>query len=407
MDDLLQRCKEKDKEAWGVLFEKYHLQIYQTALIFAGNRTLAEDITQEAFIRAVTKINLFNPGCSFEAWLYRIVVNVSRNMIRSHKWTNLFQVPLVSNLMKLVQFDKGMDAIREKDKGVEEAIQHGYGANINKTAVSNGISFTIDNVVPDQKRMLISFSVALDREKYKDVKSLWFNDMTLSDNQGQIIVRIKDGQMELDDPQKSDWISRWIFGPGEGQENQIDQSEKLSGWMEIDHRSQTGDIPATIIMNIDGFRDSTHSSGHASAEILAGNWSVAFNVSPDLANAKPLIYEGEDFDIKEGGYDLALKLAHVKVYPTVTSLKIDVVDKKSTPYPGFHYMMHLEDETGRIYKHIDGEVLTDSGNVRPQFESAYFTKPKELYLVIESLSSSDPTTQIEEVTPVNKRIKIY
>lgn len=91
MDELLQRCKEKDKEAWGLLFEKYHLQIYQTALIFAGNRTLAEDITQEAFIRAVTKLNLFNPGCSFEAWLYRIVVNVSRNMIRSHKWTGLFQ----------------------------------------------------------------------------------------------------------------------------------------------------------------------------------------------------------------------------------------------------------------------------------------------------------------------------
>ncbi|AGL02540.1 RNA polymerase sigma factor [Desulfoscipio gibsoniae] len=91
MDELLQRCKEKDKEAWGLLFEKYHRQIYQTALIFAGNRTLAEDITQEAFIRAVTKINLFNPCYSFEAWLYRIVVNVSRNMIRSHKWTSLFQ----------------------------------------------------------------------------------------------------------------------------------------------------------------------------------------------------------------------------------------------------------------------------------------------------------------------------
>lgn len=91
MEDLLQRCKEKDKEAWGILFEKYHVQIYQTALIFAGNRTLAEDITQEAFIRAVTKINLFNPGYSFEAWLYRIVINVSRNMIRNHKWTSLFQ----------------------------------------------------------------------------------------------------------------------------------------------------------------------------------------------------------------------------------------------------------------------------------------------------------------------------
>lgn len=317
------------------------------------------------------------------------------------------KLPLVSNLVELVQFDKGMNAIRERDKGVEEAIRRGYGANINKTAVSNGISFTIDNVVPDQKRMLISFSVELDQEKYKDVKSLWFNNMTLSDDQGQTIIRIKDGQADLDDLHKNDWISRWIFGPGEGQKSQIDQCGKLSGWMEIVNQRQTGDIPSTIIMDIDGFRDSTPGSGHASTKILAGDWKVTFSVSPGLTNAKHLIYEGKDFVIKKGGYDLALKLDYVKVYPTVTSLKIDVLDKKSAPYPGFHYTMHLEDETGRIYKHIDDEILTDSGNVRPQFESAYFTKPKELYLVIESLSSYDPKTRIEEVTPANKHVKIY
>lgn len=318
-----------------------------------------------------------------------------------------YKLPLISNLVELVQFDKGMNAIRERDKGVEEAIQKGYGANINKTAVSNGISFTIDNVVPDQKRMLISFSVELDKEKYKDVKSLWFNDMTLSDDKGQTIVNIKDGQMDLDALQKNNWTSRWIVGPGEGQESQIDQGGKLSGWMEIVKQGKTAEIPSTISMDINGFRDSTHSSGNENSKILAGNWEVTFSVSQSLANTEPLIYGAKDFVIKEGGYDLALRLDYVKVYPTVTSLKIDVLGAKSTPYPGFHYTMHLEDDTGRIYKHINDEILTDSGNVRPQFESAYFTKPKELYLVIESLSGCDPKTQIEEATPINTRVRIY
>ncbi|AGL02539.1 DUF4179 domain-containing protein [Desulfoscipio gibsoniae] len=315
------------------------------------------------------------------------------------------KIPLISNLVELIQFDKGMNAIRERDKGVEEAIRSGYGANINKTAVSNGISFTIDNIVPDQKRMLISFSVELDQEKYKDIKSLWFNNMTLSDDQGKTIVRIKDGKVDFDDPQKNNWISRWITGPGESQEGPTGQSGKLAGWMEIVNQGQTGGSPSTITMDINGFRDATHSSGHESTKILAGEWKVTFSVTPGLANAKPLIYEGKDFVIKKGGYDLVLKLNYVKVYPTVTSLKIDVVDKKSTPYPGFLYKMHLEDETGRIYKHIDDEILTDSGNVRPQFESAYFTKPKELYLVIESIGIRD--LKIEEMTPVNMRVKIY
>ena len=352
----------------------------------------------------------------------------SKNMMRLTKWAitfavvfafvlsaNLFplfaetagKLPLISNLVELVQFDKGMNVIKERDKGVEEAIKNGYGANINKTAVSNGIIFTINNVVPDQKRMLISYSVELDKDKYKDIKSLWFNDLTLSDDKGQIIVRIKDSQMDLDTLQKNNWISRWIIGPGEGQESQIDQSGKLFGWMEIVNQGKTGEIPSTIIMDINGFRNSTHSSGHESTKILAGEWKVTFSVSSGLVNAKPLIYEGKDFVIKKGGYDLTLKLDYVKVYPTVTSLKIDVLDEKSTLHPGFQYTMHLEDGTGRIYKHSDDEILTDNGNVRPQFESAYFTKPKDLYLVIESLISRDPKTQIEEVTPVNMRIKIY
>ena len=317
------------------------------------------------------------------------------------------KIPLISNLVELIQFDKGMQDIREKDQGVEDAIRSGYGANINKTAISNGISFTIDNVVPDQKRMLISFSVQLDEEKYKDINSLWFNNMTLSDEQGRIIVRIKDGRMDLATIQENNWISKWITGPGEGQEGSMDRNGKLAGWMEVVNQGQTGEFPAIVTMDINGFRDASHSSGHESTKIIDGEWKVAFSISPGLANAKPLIYEGKDFVINKGGYDIVLKLDYVKIYPTMTSLKIDVVDEKSTPHPGFFYKMHLEDGTGRIYKHMGDEILTDSGNVRSQFESAYFTKPKELYLVIESLSSRDPKTQIDEVTPVNMRVKIY
>lgn len=317
------------------------------------------------------------------------------------------KIPLISNLVELIQFDKGMNTIRERDQGVEEAIRSGYGANINKTASSNGIGFTIENVIPDQKRMLISYSVQLDEKKYKDVNSLWFNNMTLSYDQGQIIMRIKDGQVDFAAIQENNWASKWIYGPGEGQEGSMDRNGKLAGWMEVVNQGQTGEFPSTITMDIDGFRDATHSSGHESTKIIAGEWKVAFSVSPGLANAKPLIYEGKDFVIKKGGYDLVLKLDYVKIYPTVTSLKIDVVDKRSTPYPGFLYKMHLEDETGRIYKHMDDEILTDSGNVRSQFESVYFTKPKKLYLVIESLNSHDPETQIEQVTPINMRVKIH
>ncbi len=61
---------------------RYHRQAYNIAYRMAGNHADAEDITQEAFIRAYRFFDRYNRALPFENWLYRIISNVFVDEIR-------------------------------------------------------------------------------------------------------------------------------------------------------------------------------------------------------------------------------------------------------------------------------------------------------------------------------------
>ncbi len=62
--------------------------MYNTSLRIIGNRTDAEDIMQEAFLDAFSKIDTFNEDSSFGAWLKRIVINRSIDAMKKSKTYN-------------------------------------------------------------------------------------------------------------------------------------------------------------------------------------------------------------------------------------------------------------------------------------------------------------------------------
>lgn len=68
------------------LVEKYQVKAIQAAYLILGERNLAEDITQSAFLTAAEKIHQFDSDRSFGPWFYRIVINASiKASIREHK----------------------------------------------------------------------------------------------------------------------------------------------------------------------------------------------------------------------------------------------------------------------------------------------------------------------------------
>ncbi len=79
---LVARSRRGDLTAAGELLEHYQGLAYTTALRLLGERTEAEDITQEALIRAYTHLADLRDDDGFGPWLRRIAVNLSLNVLR-------------------------------------------------------------------------------------------------------------------------------------------------------------------------------------------------------------------------------------------------------------------------------------------------------------------------------------
>jgi RNA polymerase sigma-70 factor (ECF subfamily) len=79
--DLVARARGGDVAAYAELVRKYQGIATRVARSVAGED--AEDVAQEAFVRAYNALGRFREGAPFRPWLLRIVVNLSRNSIRS------------------------------------------------------------------------------------------------------------------------------------------------------------------------------------------------------------------------------------------------------------------------------------------------------------------------------------
>lgn len=74
--DLVRRAQEGDNRAFGELVEAHQRFAYNVALRTVNNSQDAEDIVQEAFVRAWRYLDGFRVDSQFRTWLYRIVVNL-------------------------------------------------------------------------------------------------------------------------------------------------------------------------------------------------------------------------------------------------------------------------------------------------------------------------------------------
>lgn len=74
-----------DQSAYGEIVEIYKDKVFQLCYRILGNRHEAEDMAQEAFIRAYINIASFNIDLKFSTWLYRIATNLCIDRIRKKK----------------------------------------------------------------------------------------------------------------------------------------------------------------------------------------------------------------------------------------------------------------------------------------------------------------------------------
>jgi RNA polymerase sigma-70 factor (ECF subfamily) len=81
---LLQRCKEEDQTAQFEIYKLYYKAMFNTALRIVKDSFEAEDVMQEAFLNAFTKLDSFIGDVPFGAWLKKIVVNKSLTQLKKN-----------------------------------------------------------------------------------------------------------------------------------------------------------------------------------------------------------------------------------------------------------------------------------------------------------------------------------
>src|ERR671913_2142118 len=72
---VIEACRQGDRAAFKLLFETYKDKVFSIAVYSSGDRSLAEDVTQQVFLKLFTAIRQFRGDSEFTTWLYRLVVN--------------------------------------------------------------------------------------------------------------------------------------------------------------------------------------------------------------------------------------------------------------------------------------------------------------------------------------------
>ena len=76
-EQLLTACRAGDRNAFGELFDVCRDRVYAIALGISGDRSAAADVSQEVFMKLLTRLPQFDGRASFATWLYRIVLNTA------------------------------------------------------------------------------------------------------------------------------------------------------------------------------------------------------------------------------------------------------------------------------------------------------------------------------------------
>ena len=73
---VIEACRQGDRAAFQLLFETYKDKVFSIAVYSSdGDRAVADDVTQQIFLKLFTAIRQFRGDSEFTTWLYRLVVN--------------------------------------------------------------------------------------------------------------------------------------------------------------------------------------------------------------------------------------------------------------------------------------------------------------------------------------------
>lgn len=117
---LIESFRRGDERAFNEIVLRYQQRIYWAARRIAGNHEDADDIVQEAFINAYSKLQSFRGDSSLYTWLYRIAVNLSLTAVRKNRLVEYFHFDSLTEGRKSTGEDPAQIALRNEERSLME-----------------------------------------------------------------------------------------------------------------------------------------------------------------------------------------------------------------------------------------------------------------------------------------------
>ncbi len=81
-EELIQGCKDKDRSAQKMLFEKYADKMMAVCMRYTKNQEDARDLLHDGFYKVFIKIGSFKGGSRIDTWMTRVFINLALNKLR-------------------------------------------------------------------------------------------------------------------------------------------------------------------------------------------------------------------------------------------------------------------------------------------------------------------------------------
>ena len=85
-EELLERFRHEQPEAFGLLVRRYERELYGYLLRYLGDASLAEDVFQNTFLQLYVKSGQYEPGRPVRPWLYTIATHQAIDALREYAW---------------------------------------------------------------------------------------------------------------------------------------------------------------------------------------------------------------------------------------------------------------------------------------------------------------------------------
>lgn len=121
INDLLPLCKQGEQAAQLEVYNRYYKAMYNTSLRIVKDSAEAQDVMQESFLSAFTKLDTFKGEATFGSWLKRIVVNKSLSSYQRSK--RIDETPLEDHLYKIEDDSAGIADTDYDNLKVQEVIE--------------------------------------------------------------------------------------------------------------------------------------------------------------------------------------------------------------------------------------------------------------------------------------------